>query len=174
MTKIALIGFKNSGKTSLGKSISMETKIPFCDTDEEICLSVGIKSIRDFFETDGKKTFIKIETQIIKKFSSKQNIVIATGGAFCENMEAIATLKKNNFVFIFVNTNPAIIFERIKQEKTLPYFLKNAPKHKIEEKFFEIYKFRTEKYTQLADIITIPLLFHVKHSLLSYGIKTKG
>ena len=156
MTKIALIGFKNSGKTTLGKRISQELKIPFRDTDEEICLSVGIKSIRDFFETCEKETFIKTETQIINKFSSEKNIIIATGGALCENMEAIAALKKNDFVFIFVNTNPTIIFERIKQEKNLPYFLKEIPNIKLEEKFSEIYQSRREKYIQLADIITIP------------------
>ena len=156
MTKIALIGFKNSGKTTLGKRISQELKIPFRDTDEEICLSVGIKSIRGFFETCGKETFIKTETQIINKFSSEKNIIIATGGALCENMEAIAALKKNDFVFIFLNTNPTIIFERIKQEKNLPYFLKGIPNIKLEEKFSEIYQSRREKYIQLADIITIP------------------
>ena len=156
MTKIALIGFKNSGKTTLGKRISKELKIPFRDTDEQICLSVGIKSIRDFFETCEKETFIKTETQIINKFSSEKNIIIATGGALCENMEAIAALKKNDFVFIFVNTNPTIIFERIKQEKNLPYFLKEIPNIKLEEKFSEIYQSRREKYIQLADIITIP------------------
>ena len=71
-------------------------------------------------------------------------------------MEAIAALKKNDFVFIFLNTNPTIIFERIKQEKNLPYFLKGIPNIKLEEKFSEIYQSRREKYIQLADIITIP------------------
>ena len=156
MVKIALIGFKNSGKTTLGKRISKELKIPFRDTDEEICLSVGCNSIRDFFETCGKEIFIKTETQIINRFSSEKNIIIATGGALCENNDAIDILKKNGFAFIFVNTNPLTIFERIKQEKTLPYFLKEVSILNLEEKFFKVYRFRKEKYIQLADIITIP------------------
>lgn len=156
MSKIALIGFKNAGKTTLGKRLFQTTKIPFRDIDEEICLSVGTKCIREFFETHGKEAFMEAENQAISAVLNEENIILATGGALCENTKAINLLRKNNFVFIFVNTHSSIIFQRIMEETTKPYFLKEIPDCKTEEKFFEIYNSRKEKYLRMADIITIP------------------
>ena len=94
---LVLVGMPSCGKTTIGKSIAEKLHKEFIDTDEEIVKKSGI-SIPEIFENYGETHFRKIESEVIKEVSLKQNCVIATGGGAILNSKNIDFLKGNGTV----------------------------------------------------------------------------
>ena len=108
---IVLTGYRCCGKTSAGKLIAAKLGREFIDTDELIIEKAGC-SIDKIVSNRGWDYFREIEKSVIKEVSSKENMVIATGGGVILNEENIVNLKKNGFV-VWLYANIDIIRKRL-------------------------------------------------------------
>ena len=80
-TRIALIGLRGAGKTSLGRLLADRKKIPFHELDREIEREAGME-VREIFERDGQPGFRRLERQTLERLlASETACVIATGGS---------------------------------------------------------------------------------------------
>ena len=109
-----LIGFKASGKTTVGRQLATSLEWDFLDTDEEICRACGCGEIYDIYQTLGEPHFRGLEHQIIASLKPTQNTVIATGGGVVVNPLNIACLKTLGPI-IFLNTRLEIIAHRLQR-----------------------------------------------------------
>ena len=98
---IVLIGMPSCGKTTLGKILAKEMGKNFIDTDDEIVKAANMP-IPQIFEKFGEEYFRNLETQVVKEFSKKQSLVIATGGGAVLRRENLDALKQNGRV-IFID-----------------------------------------------------------------------
>ncbi|MBQ2204446.1 MAG: shikimate kinase [Lachnospiraceae bacterium] len=89
------------GKSTLGKMISEKYGYEFIDTDELIENKINGK-ISDFIKLNGEEKFRDIESEVIKEVSSKNHVVISTGGGAILRNENVANLKHNGKLF-FIN-----------------------------------------------------------------------
>lgn len=97
---LVLIGMPSCGKTTLGKMLAEEFFKEFVDTDEEIVKKTGIK-ISEIFKNYGEEHFRNLESEVIKELSSKQSLVIATGGGAVLRRENVDALRHNGrLIFI--------------------------------------------------------------------------
>lgn len=97
---LVLIGMPSCGKTTLGKMLAEELGKEFVDTDEEIVKKTGIK-ISEIFKNYGEEHFRNLESEVIKELSSKQSLVIATGGGAVLRRENVDALRHNGrLIFI--------------------------------------------------------------------------
>ena len=76
---VVLIGYRGSGKTTVGRLLAERLAKAFVDCDEVIVARQG-KSIREIFLTQGEEAFRKAETQVISELASSTDCVIALGG----------------------------------------------------------------------------------------------
>ncbi len=95
---IVLIGMPSSGKTTVGRILSSATDKVFIDTDKQIVELEG-KEISEIFKEKGEAYFRRLESEVIKKASSMQGAVIATGGGAILNEKNIDLLKQNGRVY---------------------------------------------------------------------------
>ena len=95
---IVLIGMPSSGKTTVGKILSEELKMPLFDSDEIIIEKSGRK-ISDIFEKEGEPAFRKLENEAIFELSGKTGSIISTGGGAVLNPENIKNLSKNGKIY---------------------------------------------------------------------------
>ncbi len=79
MTHLVLTGFMGTGKTAVGRYLAQQLGRPFVDMDEEIESRVG-KPIPRIFAEDGEATFRAMEAALCQELSTRQGLVIATGG----------------------------------------------------------------------------------------------
>ncbi|HOS48227.1 MAG TPA: shikimate kinase [Bacteroidia bacterium] len=114
-TRIFLIGFMGSGKSSVGKELAKLLKFKFIDLDEVIEKSEK-KSIASIFSEFGEHGFRKIEQAALLNLLQHKNILIATGGgcaAFRNNLE----LMNDAGVTVYLDAHPGTLFHRLAPEK---------------------------------------------------------
>jgi len=79
-TKIFLIGFMGSGKTTLAPKLANKLGYPNFDLDTIIEAEKG-ESISSLFASQGEKKFREFEIEALKRFiTENENFVLATGG----------------------------------------------------------------------------------------------
>jgi len=112
---IVLIGFRGTGKSTVGKLLANRLKRDFIDTDEYIESTTG-KTIKDIFEEEGEESFRKTEAETIAKLSRMDNKIISAGGGVVLRDENVKSLKSNGFL-ILLEATPEIIHDRIRQDE---------------------------------------------------------
>jgi shikimate kinase len=78
-TNIFLIGPMGAGKTTIGRQLARELKMPFYDSDRVIEEHTGA-NIPLIFDLEGEEGFRKREQAALDELTSMNNIVLATGG----------------------------------------------------------------------------------------------
>jgi shikimate kinase len=77
--RIFLIGYRGTGKTTVGRLLADRLNWTFADCDEHI-EAAAEKSIADIFATEGEAGFREREAIALRDLGSRERIVIATGG----------------------------------------------------------------------------------------------
>ncbi|MGN0526683.1 MAG: shikimate kinase [Acutalibacteraceae bacterium] len=95
---IVLIGMPASGKSTVGKALSVSLGKNFADSDEKIAETED-KTIPEIFTESGERYFREVETNVIRDLSMKNSQVIATGGGVVLNKTNIDILKGNGRVY---------------------------------------------------------------------------
>ena len=112
---IVLIGFRGTGKSTVGKLLAKRLERDFVDSDKYIESSTG-KTIKCIFEEDGEEGFRKIEADTIAELSKVDNKVISAGGGAVLKEENVRNLKDNGFL-VLLEATPEVIHNRIAQDK---------------------------------------------------------
>ncbi|MDO4550229.1 MAG: shikimate kinase [Planctomycetia bacterium] len=76
---ISFIGYRATGKTTLGRELAQRLDYRFIDSDAEIERLAG-KSIASIFAEDGELYFRDMEEKIIGEICGQDGIILATGG----------------------------------------------------------------------------------------------
>ncbi len=108
---IVLIGYRCTGKSSIGKRIAERLKWSFVDTDELIEKKAKAR-ISEIVENFGWEGFRKKEQEVIREVSCLNSCVIATGGGVVLNEENIRLLKKNGWI-VWLKARPETIKKRM-------------------------------------------------------------
>lgn len=116
ITKITLMGYMGSGKSTVGQILGMKLNWPFLDLDEYITEKEGL-GIREIFETKGEVYFRKIENAYLHELlGSTQNFVLALGGGtpcYANNMELILENSDSYYLKASIGT----LSKRLSKEK---------------------------------------------------------
>ncbi len=97
---IVLIGMPGCGKSTLGKKLAKYYNMEFVDSDAEIVKKAG--PIPEIFAKQGEDAFRDIEADVIRELSTRNGLVIATGGGVIKRAQNIHYLKQNGCV-IFID-----------------------------------------------------------------------
>jgi len=109
--KLFLVGLPGSGKTTIGKDLSLILNIPFLDTDDIICERENT-SIEEIFKLKGEDYFREYEKKVLHELIHLPEFILSTGGGlpcFFDNMEVI----NKSGISIFLNVPPSIICKRL-------------------------------------------------------------
>ena len=112
---IVLIGFRGTGKSTVGKHLANRLERDFIDSDKYVEDSTG-KTIKHIFEEDGEEGFRKMEADVIAKLSGMDNKIVAVGGGAILKKDNVSNLKDNGFL-VLLEATPEIIHNRITQDE---------------------------------------------------------
>jgi shikimate kinase len=151
MMKIILIGYRCTGKTSVGKKIAEHLGIPFYDTDDLIQRHAN-KTIREIVEKEGWDAFRAEEKATIKKLSSLTEVVIAAGGGAIMDAENRKTLKRNGMC-IWLTADVRTIVARMRNDRASTAQRPPLSDSDVEQETARILKTREPVYQESADCI---------------------
>lgn len=145
MSKIILLGYMGSGKSTIAKLLAEKINIPFKDLDEIIEIEENL-SIKNIFEQKGELYFRKIEHAALKKLTaSAESFVLSLGGGTPCYSHNHRLIEGKGIVSIYLKASVEELYQRLSNEKdTRPLiaFLNNAErkefiaKHVFERSFF--------------------------------------
>ena len=95
---IVLIGMPGSGKTTVGRELSLKLDRKFIDTDNVIREKTG-KAPSEIIRQQGEDEFRRIETEVIREVSAEGGRIIATGGGAVTRRENMIALKQNGRIW---------------------------------------------------------------------------
>lgn len=147
MENIIIFGLKNSGKTTLGKKLSLKHKKDFIDTDiliENLFFKKRGKrlSFKEIYKTCGKKYFRQLENKVISSLlkNPPKNSVISLGGSTLIKKENRKILKIGTSLYLKISQdafikkaleNPPAFIDKNQTQKEIIFSLKTIFKKKI-------------------------------------------
>ena len=136
-----------AGKTSVGRHLAKLIKLDFVDSDTEIEARTGV-DIAYIFEKEGEEGFRRREKKIIDEISSREGVVLATGGGVIMDAENRKNLSSRGYV-IYLYTNVKKQVERVKKGRERP-LLTNKDPEKILKDLMEV---RDPLYREIAECV---------------------
>jgi shikimate kinase len=112
---VALIGYRGSGKSTVGKRLADRLWQPFVDTDELVIKKAG-KNIREIFESSGEPGFRELEAQAVVDVCRLAEHVIALGGGAVLREENRRAIKDAGLKVIYLRCEPEELLKRIEAD----------------------------------------------------------
>ena len=112
--KLFLIGYRGSGKSTVGRVLADRMGWSFVDTDQVIEERSG-KSIREIFHDDGEAAFRDLESGILAVLRGNAGAVVATGGGIVLREENRRILREDGFV-VWLTADAATLWTRIERD----------------------------------------------------------
>jgi len=147
---VVLIGFRGSGKTTVGRALAERLGREFIDTDDCIERQAAM-SIRDLFERHGESHFRSLESQAIAELAKLDGKVIATGGGAVLKYQNMQLFKRAGARTFFLQVGAETAQERIQADASSrqrrPALTDQDPAAEIRK----LIAFRHPYYLQAAD-----------------------
>jgi XRE family aerobic/anaerobic benzoate catabolism transcriptional regulator len=111
-SRIALLGLRGSGKSTLGQLLAKERGVPFIELDREIERTTGT-SLTEIFQLFGQETFRRAEREALDRVLSEHtDFVMATSGSIVTEAATLELLLSSCFT-VWVRAEPDAHMARV-------------------------------------------------------------
>jgi shikimate kinase len=112
---VLLIGYRGSGKTTVGRLLARQLNYGFFDNDDQIVKTAG-KTIKELFEQHGQEYFRQLESQALAHIAGLTNHVISLGGGVVLRETNRARIAVPGHHVIYLHADPEELHRRIKSD----------------------------------------------------------
>lgn len=145
---VVLIGYRGTGKSTVGKIVAARLGRSVLSTDAEIVKSAG-QSIPEIVENHGWEYFRDLEAKVCLELAGRTGLVIDTGGGAILRSRNVEVLKETGRLF-WLTASVSTIAERIGQDSQRPSL--TGTKSFVDE-IHDVLCERTPKYQAAADFV---------------------
>jgi len=143
---IVLIGYRGTGKSTVGKALAAKLGRAVVSTDQEIIRRAG-RTIPEIVAGHGWEYFRDLESDVCKDLAGQNNLVIDTGGGAILRKQNVEVLKQNGLLF-WLTASVETIASRIGGDTQRPSL--TGTKSFVEE-IEDVLSERTPSYQAAAD-----------------------
>jgi shikimate kinase len=112
---LVLIGYRGTGKTSVGARLAEVLQRLFVDLDQVLVQEAG-RSVADIVAAGGWAEFRRLEKELVARYREIRGLVLATGGGVVLDPDNVAALRENG-ILIWLTADPAAIQARLAQDQ---------------------------------------------------------
>lgn len=111
---IALIGYRATGKSTVGRILADRLGWRFVDADQEIEARAG-STINRLFSERGEAAFRELEAQAIASLAGQPRTVLATGGGAVLREDNREALRRVGLI-VYLATDPDCLVQRLRMD----------------------------------------------------------
>lgn len=116
--RLALVGLRGAGKTSVGRRVAESTGAAFIDLDERIADAAGMSRAGEVIERRGLAAFRSLEREHLAQVTAEpRRLVLSTGGGAVED-EGSRQLLRTAFVTIWLRAPLKVLIERVRADES--------------------------------------------------------
>jgi len=108
---VVLIGYRGSGKSSVGRALAERLGWSFADTDAILQERAG-KTIREIYAALSEAGFRESEAQVVTELARSDRQVISTGGGVVLRADNVAALRATG-TLVYLTAPPEVLWQRI-------------------------------------------------------------
>ena len=112
---LVLIGYRATGKTSVGARLAEVLQRPFVDLDQVLVREAG-RPIADIVAQGGWAEFRRLEKELVARYREARGLILATGGGVVLDPDNVAALRENG-ILIWLTADPSVIQARLAQDQ---------------------------------------------------------
>ncbi|MBN1381887.1 MAG: shikimate kinase [Deltaproteobacteria bacterium] len=161
--RIILIGYRCTGKSSIGKRLAQKLELPFYDTDTLIEAVDGM-TIIEMVDQKGWEYFRSKEKECIRQVAMMKDCVIAPGGGAVMDADNAAQFNDDSTV-IWLKADVDTILHRLDADQATNNQRPPLSDADIRQETEKILAERTPVYCQLADITIDTVIFSVEEAV---------
>ena len=110
--RIALVGLRGAGKTTVGRRLALVREVPFIELDRRVEELAGL-SLAAIFELHGPSWYRKVQAEALESVLAEgQNLVLATGGSIVADPATFARLRSTCHT-VWLRARPEDHLERV-------------------------------------------------------------
>lgn len=156
MRRIILIGYMGAGKTTVGKALAKELRMPFYDLDWYIESRMH-KTVKAIFDERGEAGFRKIEHNMLHEVAEFEDIIISCGGGtpcFFDNIDYMNRQGET----VYLKATPEVLYGHLKMGKTIRPLLLNKTADEVQVFIREQLTQREPYYSKAKHVLDVNLL----------------
>jgi len=113
--RIALVGLRGAGKSTLGRALAQAIEAPFVELDERIERRAGL-SLAALFDLQGVEAYRRLEREALEEVLAEgQRQVIATGGSIVTSEDTYSRLRRACRT-IWLHAPPEVHLQRVRDQ----------------------------------------------------------
>jgi shikimate kinase len=151
VSRIFLIGFMGSGKSTFGSKLAGALGYRFVDMDRLIEETAGM-TIPGIFSEHGEHIFRKWEHDILLEICRKEKIVISTGGGAPCHGEMMHIMNRHGAT-VYIKLPPIVLRDRLLKSKTDRPLIRGKSSIELKRFIEELLEEREKYYNQATLII---------------------
>jgi shikimate kinase len=105
---LVLIGYRGTGKSTVAKLLADKLGMRVVSLDEEIVRQAG-RSIPEIVAANGWPHFRDLESEVTKRFSERDHVIIDAGGGVILREENVVNLRRRGRLFWLRASVPVIV-----------------------------------------------------------------
>ena len=143
---IVLVGYRGTGKSTVGRLLAARLGRDLVSTDAEI-VKRAQRTIPEIVAQDGWEYFRDLESDICRELAGRDQLVIDTGGGAILRAQNVEVLKKNSTV-VWLTASVETIAKRIGDDSQRPSL---TGTNSFIDEIQDVLRERTPKYQAAAD-----------------------
>ncbi len=144
---IFLVGPMGAGKSTIGKLLAAQLRLPFADSDKVLEDKTGA-DIPWIFDVEGEAGFRRRESDVLRQLCEGPVQVVATGGGIVLREENRRLLRKHGLV-VYLQASIDQLVERTAKNSNRPLLQVPNPRARI----VELVEERDPLYREVADLV---------------------
>jgi XRE family aerobic/anaerobic benzoate catabolism transcriptional regulator len=113
--RIALVGLRGAGKSTLGRRLALQRGVPFVELDQRVEALAGL-SLAEVFSLHGASAFHRWEAEALEAvIADGGEVVLATGGSIVDRESTYARLLAS-FRTVWLRAQPEQHLERVRSQ----------------------------------------------------------
>ena len=145
-TRIFLIGFMGSGKSTFGSKLARKIGYDFVDMDHLIEETAGM-TIPGIFSEHGEEVFRKWEHDILVELCRRERAVISTGGGAPCHGDMIRIMNDHGAT-VYIKLSPGALKDRLLHSKTQRPLIQGKSESELEDFITSLLEKRKFFYNQ--------------------------